>query len=275
MNRELMTHVERAVRPVGTHHAKRMQMREELYGLIDDIYQEELEQSDEDTAVAAAIRRFGPAEELTVELRSTLNVWDRVAYFEERVLAPRPRSREGVLRHAVRTARNASLLTAAWMLPMLIFFQIRGGTDDGEWVMLAMWIGFAGAVFLETIVGHATYRLFRRERWSLPAVGTFALLQAISGGAVLLIGFGVVWCSSLSLDAATQGLCYWLAPAVGCAILAPVYIRVLQQRSRREEPLGGTRARIAGSALARYESSRGTGLGSRSPRAMLARSNAR
>ena len=236
MNSELMKHVERVVRPIGTHHVRRMQMREELYGLLEEIYAEERTRTGEDAAVAAAIRRFGPAEELAAELRSTLNFWDGVASIEEQLLAPRQHREESVGRHAVRTARNAWLFAAVCMLPMLAMFMISGNSGDGMRVLLALFVGFGCSVFLETIVGHATYRLFQRERWNLSAVCSFALLQAISGGGVLLIGFGIVWSSSLDAEAATQGLWYWLAPAVGAAILAPVYIRVLQQRSRREEP---------------------------------------
>ena len=39
MKRELMTHVEQAVRPVHTHHSRKMRLRDDLYTLLADIKQ--------------------------------------------------------------------------------------------------------------------------------------------------------------------------------------------------------------------------------------------
>lgn len=72
--KDLMIHVEKAVRPLRITQGRRGAIREELLAHLTGIYEEELARHDgnQDAAVAAAIRRFGPASEITEKLRESL-----------------------------------------------------------------------------------------------------------------------------------------------------------------------------------------------------------
>ncbi|MCA9022807.1 MAG: hypothetical protein KDA74_21810 [Planctomycetaceae bacterium] len=69
----LMIHVEKAVRPLRITQGQRTAIREELYGHLLGIYEEELAASgNQQQAIDAAIKRFGAADEISQKLRETM-----------------------------------------------------------------------------------------------------------------------------------------------------------------------------------------------------------
>ena len=81
----LMIHVERAVRPLRASKLRKLRMREEMLGHLKGIYEEERERlGDHDAAVRGAIKRFGPAEELSQKLQTSVPWHDSMM----RLLAP-------------------------------------------------------------------------------------------------------------------------------------------------------------------------------------------
>ncbi len=71
--KELMIHIETAVRPLRIPQGRRRKMREELLGHLQGIFDEEQARlSDRNAAVRAAIERFGPTDELSRKLRESL-----------------------------------------------------------------------------------------------------------------------------------------------------------------------------------------------------------
>ncbi|HEY2413298.1 MAG TPA: hypothetical protein VGI40_13695 [Pirellulaceae bacterium] len=80
----LRKHVERAVRPVRAGADRKLRMREELYGHLTAIYLEELQQRAEpQSALPAAIDRFGDSAALTAELNASLGSSARSEYWED------------------------------------------------------------------------------------------------------------------------------------------------------------------------------------------------
>jgi hypothetical protein len=92
--RELMIHVERAVRPVRAGVLRKLRMRRELLAHLTTIFEEEKARvGDEPAALEAALRRFGDPAALTRELQETVPVVERL------VNAPLPGS-SGCIRSA-------------------------------------------------------------------------------------------------------------------------------------------------------------------------------
>src|SRR5262245_51468515 len=80
----LRKHVERAVRRVRAGKAKKLTMREELFGHLTAIYLEELEQrADAHAALQAALERFGEPAALTAELNASVSWIEKLDYTEE------------------------------------------------------------------------------------------------------------------------------------------------------------------------------------------------
>lgn len=235
MNRELMIHVERIVRPLRAYPVKKMQIRDELYGLLLDIYEQELSRSsDEEVAVAAAIARFGPAESLQAELRDSLTRLDELAWLEDWMF--RRRAGQRAPGHAARVGGIVLLYSFVCLLPLLVSFRLAGGVPDGERVGLAIVSAIGSFAFVATLLVHATAWCFTRNRWTKQTVTALALSIAGSGALVLLLGFGVMWLGSLNLDAAFRGLPWWAPTALGAMLTVPVLAGLVVRRDRREEP---------------------------------------
>jgi hypothetical protein len=80
----LRKHVERAVRPVRAGRSNKLTMREELLGHLTAIYVEELEQrADQQSALQAAIDRFGEPATLTAELDASVGAGARSEYWAD------------------------------------------------------------------------------------------------------------------------------------------------------------------------------------------------
>src|SRR5688572_14764353 len=77
---ELKKQVERAVRPVQAGKKRKLTMREELLAHLSAIYQEEQQRvADEQSALAAALERFGQPSELTRELNRSVGFEERLS----------------------------------------------------------------------------------------------------------------------------------------------------------------------------------------------------
>jgi hypothetical protein len=75
---ELMTHVERAVRPVRAGSSRKLRMREELLTHLTVIYEEErVRLGDNALALRQAVQRFGDPTQLTKELQATVPRYER------------------------------------------------------------------------------------------------------------------------------------------------------------------------------------------------------
>jgi len=78
---ELRKQVERAVRPVQAGKKRKLMMREELLAHLSELYLEEHERvADEQTALAAALERFGQPAELTMELNRSVGFEERLSF---------------------------------------------------------------------------------------------------------------------------------------------------------------------------------------------------
>jgi hypothetical protein len=100
----LRKHVERAVRPVRAGRDRKLAMREELLAHLTAIYFDELKQQpDEQTAMAAAVQRFGEPAALTAWLNASAGFMDRYAYSEDLFACCfSPHSGESLVRFAFR-----------------------------------------------------------------------------------------------------------------------------------------------------------------------------
>lgn len=71
--KELMVHVEKAVRPLRITQGQRGAIREELLSHLQGIFDEEFARGgDRDAAIAESIKRFGPTEEVSRSLRDSM-----------------------------------------------------------------------------------------------------------------------------------------------------------------------------------------------------------
>jgi hypothetical protein len=77
---ELMIHVERIVRPVRAFESRKLQMRRELLGHLQEAMEDErrLHPDDEGTATEEALRRLGDPAALTRQLQKTVPLFERL-----------------------------------------------------------------------------------------------------------------------------------------------------------------------------------------------------
>src|SRR5262245_65861705 len=115
--KELMVHVERAVRPVHATPARKQRMRQELLGHLTAIFDEERARGgDEQQALAQALRRFGNPADLARELQASV---PRLERWEGQMIGwILPGPGESKLRHALRLAAVAgAFVFGALFLP--------------------------------------------------------------------------------------------------------------------------------------------------------------
>jgi hypothetical protein len=111
MRLQLMTIVERAVRPVRATILWKRKRREEMLAHLTEIYDRERAELNEPAeAVVAAAQRFGDAAELARELDRSVSRAERVGYYMERGLAWR--APETVVHYAWRLAVQTVVLLA-------------------------------------------------------------------------------------------------------------------------------------------------------------------
>jgi hypothetical protein len=122
--KELMIHVEKAVRPVRASGGRKDRMRRELLAHLTEIYQTELKRlGNEAAAHEQAIQRFGAPADLTRELQDSVGWGERCAFAMERWFgwrAPESAARY-TFRMAVQLFLLISVLAALAFVPVLIF----------------------------------------------------------------------------------------------------------------------------------------------------------
>src|SRR5262245_13760917 len=137
--RELMIHVERAVRPLRAEPRWKRRMREELWAHIDALYREELGATgDEGAALARARARFGDPAVVAAELQRSVPVLERWLHSPlpltraiDRLLGKlRRREGERPSRHALRVALLLSGLSLLLVVP---FFVQAVGRPGETW----------------------------------------------------------------------------------------------------------------------------------------------
>lgn len=143
---EFMVLVERAVRPVKAGPKKKLRMREELLAHLTSIHEEELARpSDDATARAEAIRRFGDPAVLTTELQQSVSFCDRIDARLNRAFGWRPG--ETATRYSARLAGLMALV----ILPWLLFAPVAAGSrrpHDGTVPTTPILLRFFGGLFV-------------------------------------------------------------------------------------------------------------------------------
>jgi hypothetical protein len=182
--KELMIHIERAVRPVRAEPARKFKMRRELLAHLTCIYEEELARhANPAVAQAEAVRRFGDSATLTHELQDSVPAWERILHTPIAALRgmkalPRPWARrpgESENRCAVRAAVWLGVLLTLMILPLGIIrivgsASVLGPSELG--VVAACWavLAITNSAFIYLVVC-----LVRTVRSSL---GPAALVRA-------------------------------------------------------------------------------------------------
>jgi hypothetical protein len=161
----LMTHVERAVRPLRAGRKRKLQMREELLAHLSSIYREQLDRGHgEAAALAAARQRFGEAAELSAELAASLTWHDRFEWRNEACILALDRT---VTWRTGETFGRFALRTAAWLAGINFVFCLS--------MIAVAWLG--GSQRFDP-----TFAMFNRYTavlFSTMAIGQCAIVWAI------------------------------------------------------------------------------------------------
>src|SRR5262245_19138182 len=175
--KELMVHVERAVRAVHASPARKRRMRQELLAHLTGLVEEEKARGgDERQALARALERFGDPAELSRDLQAAV---PRLEHRLSQLFFRGPG--EGGLRYGARIAA----LGAATVFVGLNLFPLIGVAMGEKWsdarVGLAELGVLAAYVFLSVLLGHGVFR----ELADRP--GAASLLRAAGYGAGALL----------------------------------------------------------------------------------------
>lgn len=160
MSHALKIAVERAVRPIQAPQETRLRMRQELLAHLEAIHAEEAARGGTEADVLQrTLTRFGPSEELTAELRHSLNWPERYEAWLNSWVARRPS--ESPLRAAARMAVMAFVLMNALLL-LVVVEQTLAANRDAPSVALT--------VSLATMLAADTFAL----TWLAVACGDYA-----------------------------------------------------------------------------------------------------
>lgn len=146
ISRELMTLVERVVRPLPIPLARRKRMRGEFLDHLQAIFAEEMDrQGNEEAALASTKARFGNPAELTAELRQAIGWRDIMQETIERFWAQRTdeTSFQFICRLMFRTVLLLALLMATVSLSQQLITQ--------EPFTISKWIAIAGVVGFQAL----------------------------------------------------------------------------------------------------------------------------
>jgi len=185
--KELMIHVEKAVRPLQISQLRRSRIREELLGHLTGLYEEELENgSDSKQAIASAIARFGPATEISGNLRRTLP-WYAVVGSYIPLLAPSRSWPESTFRIMMRGWLTGILFWVIVGVPWCFVLYASGRRSVGEVAILWSLTAVQGLAMLVSWVGMigATHGTYGQPKSKLRVCG-FALAGGIGQLAVLV-----------------------------------------------------------------------------------------
>jgi hypothetical protein len=204
--KELMVHVERAVRPVRAEPARKLKMRRELLTHLTSIYEEELaRRSDPAAAPAEALRRFGDPAALTRELQDSVPALERILH------TPIP--------------------SFGWMTAIQRLGSRRSGESDRHYaVRSAVWQG----VLLTTSAAPLVGIRMAGSGWALGsselavlAVCLAALVVLNSVFVYLLAGMAREVCGDLRSAALFRAAGHWAGAVAAGLASAPVGARLL------------------------------------------------
>jgi hypothetical protein len=189
--RELMIHVERAVRPVVASEWWKLAMRRELLAHLTSIYEEEKTRvGDGPAALEAALRRFGAPANLTRELQSAVPVVERWLNASVPLLGTLDSHSHARPEPVAQRASQGILLTAC--AGYLAVSPFLGALPDlpvtAPWRVEVVWISaiilLAGAF---TLIANAFYETARHAsgpRSWLKALGLLLAAFAVHAAAV-------------------------------------------------------------------------------------------
>jgi hypothetical protein len=189
--RELMVHVERAVRAVHASPSRKRRMRQELLAHLTGLVEEEKARGgDEQEALARALQRFGAPADLSRDLQASVPGLERWEVGLANGFLRR--SGETELRHGVRIAAFSAAAMFVWfnLLGNLLLPLIRVVAGE-KWsdvrVGLAIPGVFAGYVFMSVLLCHGVYRELTGR------LGAASVLRAAAyGGGAMLAGVALV-----------------------------------------------------------------------------------
>jgi ATP-dependent Clp protease ATP-binding subunit ClpC len=242
--KELMVHVERAVRAVHASPARKRRMRQELLAHLTGLLEEEKARGgDEHQALAEALRRFGDPADLSRDLQASV---PRLERWLSRLFFRGPG--ESGLRYGARIAAlGAAIVFVELNLIALVFglvFVAVGEKGSDARVVLAQPVHgvLAGYVFLSVLLCHGVFR----ELAGRP--GAASLLRAAAYGVgAMLAGVALVAGSSVAQPenplwefilrypgnplALTTGACFACLP-LALALAAVLVTRVQRAKAR-------------------------------------------
>jgi hypothetical protein len=155
--RELMVHVERAVRAVHASPARKRRMRQELLAHLTGLLEEEKARGgDEQEALARTLQRFGDSADLSRDLQASV---PRLEQWEARAAKGfLRRPGETGLRHGARLAAlSAATMFVGLNLPLLIHVAAGGKWSDAG-VGLACLGVITAYMFLSVLLCHGVIR---------------------------------------------------------------------------------------------------------------------
>lgn len=243
-------HVEQAVRPIRASRHRKLMMREELLAHLEGIYQEELQRlGDASEATRAAIKRFGPADEISQRLQLSVpwHSWGIWCFFQC--------IGRGTLAHVQRWAMR-------WVLCLLflaILPWLAVGIAIGKWELseaAMLWGAFAAYGVVTTwawlryaattaeILGEGGRG--RDKRWMLQVVTRGAVCWGLTMTLPLLFwsGYGcgphiqAVWMGNDGKLALVAGASAMTVLMVGIALRSKEmaeHLRVERQNDARED----------------------------------------
>jgi hypothetical protein len=152
--RELMVHVERAVRAVHASPARKRRMRQELLAHLTGLVEEEKARGgDERQALARALQRFGDPAGLSRDLQASVPRLERrlsQLFFQG--------PGESGLRYGGRIAALSAATVFAWLNLLPLIGVAAGAKWSDVRVGLAELGVLAGYVFLSVLLGHGVFR---------------------------------------------------------------------------------------------------------------------
>jgi hypothetical protein len=180
--KELMVHVERAVRAVHASPARKRRMRQELLAHLTGLLEEEKALGgDEQEALARALQRFGDPAGLSRDLQASVPRLERWEGGLANGFLRRPGETE--LRHGARLAAlGAAIVFVELNLIALVFVAAEAKWSDARVVLAQPVQGvIAGYVFLSVLLCHGVFR----ELASRPGAASLLRAAAYGVGAML------------------------------------------------------------------------------------------
>ena len=188
--RELMVHVERAVRAVHASPARKQRMRQELLAHLTGLVEEEKARGgDERQALARALQRFGDPAGLSRDLQASVPRLERWLGGLANGFLRRPGETE--LRHGVRLAAFSAAAMFIWLNILGNLLPLIRVAAGEKWSDIRLGLAepgvLAGYVFLSVLLCHGVFRELADR------LGAASLLRAAGYGVgAMLAGVALV-----------------------------------------------------------------------------------